>query len=398
MPLRHTIGIPVKLALVISDLSHGGAERQVVELARHLHGESYDVSVIVLSDHNPLLENDLELKQRVTIIPKSGKYAIGVVFKLAKLLRERKIEIVHGFLFDAEMATRLAGWIARTPVVIGSERNSDYCIASFKKILLKLTGSCAHYIIGNSWAGVEFNRKLYGFKTDKYRMVHNGVDTQRFHSLPQPQAQEQAALNPEELTGCVIGMFASFKPQKNHPLLFTALGMVLRSNPNFSLLLVGDTLHGNFRDTQTYMQESLKALEEVGIKDKVHLMGRRDDLEKLYPSCNFTVLPSNHEGMPNVLLESMACAVPVVATNVADNSLIIRDKINGLIVARGDAGQLAVAILKFMQDAEYCKRCGLAARESIEERFSNQIMVSNMSKVYAELLEASHKTSSANLS
>lgn len=376
---------PAKLALVISNLSHGGAERQIVELAKHLHSELFDVSIICLSDNNPLLEKETELKERVLIVPKRTIYDIALIFKVALLLRQQKIDIVHGFLFDAELVSRLAGWLARTPIVIGSERNSNYHIGLMKKSLLKLTGGLADKIIANSRNGAMFNQSLYRFAESKYRVVHNGVDTIRFYPQSKTDALRQSALDIPP-GRCILGMFASFKRQKNHPLLFAALKEVQQTNPNFTLLLVGDSLDGDFGDTQQYKKEALAALENAGLGNLVVMLGQRNDIEELYSCCDFTVLSSNHEGMPNVVLESMACGVPVIATDVADNRLLIRDQIDGLLVPVGNKAQLASAILKMMADQPLRKAFGQAARESIVEQFSNQMMVKNMQSVYSELL------------
>src|SRR6056300_1352645 len=99
---------PLRIALVISDLSHGGAERQVIEISKHLDTHRFEVFPISLSTHNPLVDDDTELARRLTIVRKKHKYDLTVPVRLAVVMRKLKIDLVHAFLFDAEIATRIA--------------------------------------------------------------------------------------------------------------------------------------------------------------------------------------------------------------------------------------------------------------------------------------------------
>src|SRR5262245_47304943 len=115
--------MPLVPVMVISDLEFAGAQRQVVELANYIDSRQFDVHVCSLADYVPLAGALWDRDKRLHIIRKRGKFDLTVVWRLAHLLRQLQADIVHGFLFDAEIAARLAGRLARKPVVIGSERN-----------------------------------------------------------------------------------------------------------------------------------------------------------------------------------------------------------------------------------------------------------------------------------
>src|SRR5690349_14936653 len=113
---------------VISNLEYGGAQRQVIELANNMDADQFDVHVCSLSDYVPLVEDLHDAHHRLHVIHKRWKFDVMVVPQLARLLRDLKADVVHGYLFDAEIATRVAGRLARTPLIVGSERNTDYAL------------------------------------------------------------------------------------------------------------------------------------------------------------------------------------------------------------------------------------------------------------------------------
>ena len=116
----------------------------------------------------------------------------------------------------------------------------------------------------------------------------------------------------------VVGMFASFKKQKNHPLFFNAARRVLQRLPQTRLLLVGDE-HGGMQGSDACKRDMDRLVDEWDIRERCLFLGNRHDVDLFYYACDLTVLPSLFEGTPNVALESMACGVPVITTQVSDN-------------------------------------------------------------------------------
>jgi glycosyltransferase involved in cell wall biosynthesis len=116
-------------------------------------------------------------------------------------------------------------------------------------------------------------------------------------------------------------------------------------------------------------------------------LGHCEDVEHLYPACDVTVLSSLHEGTPNVLLESMACGVPVVATNVCDNEYIVRDGEVGYLVAVGDEAEMAHRMQTLLCDNLLRQEMGRMARAWVQKEFSNKRLAEKMESVYVELLD-----------
>lgn len=373
-----------RLALVVSGLGYGGAERQVIEIANNIDHDRFDPHVFILSDHAPLAAHLREREARLHVIEKRSKYDVTVIPRLARAFHELQVLVVHGFLFDAEIASRIAGKLAGARAIIGSERNTKNTFGWHKRVLYRATSQLLHACVANSNAGAAFNRRLTGLPASAYHVVYNGVDTNRF--CPKDASALRASLDlPENV--CVIGMFGSFKHQKNHPLLLKAAKLLVDHSVDFRLLFVGTTIHEGYETTGEYSREVLGLVKSLGLEDRSVFVGAKTDVEHYYNLCDMTVLPSLFEGTPNVALESMASAVPVIATDISDNSYIIPDGNVGYIVPLDQPDQLADRIYDLVSQPVLRRQLGQAARNWVIEEFSLSKMASVMADVYEQVLK-----------
>lgn len=370
--------------LVISNLEYGGAQRQVIDLANTVDPGAVDVHVCSLSPYVPLADRLRDRDTRLHVIPKRVKYDVTVPFRLAALLKRLRADVVHGYLFDAEVAARVAGRLARTALVVGSERNTDYHLKRVQLAGYRATHGMVDLVIANSRAGAEFNSRVLGHPASMYRVVHNGVDTERFHPADGAAIRRELGLGPDEPT---VGLFGSFKAQKNHPLFFEAAARVVRTIPGLRLLLVGDQLYGGMHGSDEYKTRVLALVDELGVRQRCLFLGNRDDVERIYPACDVTVLPSLFEGTPNVALESMACSVPVIATDVSDNAAIVPDGRAGFIVRLGDVETLADRITRVVADRARRAEMADAARHWVMQEFSTRRLAEKTEAVYREALD-----------
>ncbi len=371
----------INALIVISNMEFGGAQRQIVEFVNNIDQNVFDIHVCSLSRYTPLAEqfnNNVQLH----VIHKMAKFDFLVVFKLAKLIRKYKFDIIHSYLFDAEIAARLASKMSFTKnKVIGSERNANYTLKPIQKKAYRLTKNWVNKIIANSQSGADFNSEQTGQPKHKYNVVYNGVDTNRFKPRDNSLIRKKLGIG----TNCkVIGMFASFKQQKNHPFLIEALTRVRAKGIQFKLLLVGDMLYGGMHGSDQYAKNIKNQINNATFAKDVIFIGNRDDIECIYPACDFTILPSLFEGTPNVVLESMACAVPCIATDVSDNNKIITHDFSGFIVKVNDVESLSHYITKLINQPELLDFMAINAKKTILKNFSSQKLAENVCKVYKE--------------
>jgi len=178
-------------------------------------------------------------------------------------------------------------------------------------------------------------------------------------------------VNPDALL--YVGRLA---PGKGLHDLILAFKTVVNHFPNACLTIAGD-------GPQMGMVRSL--MEQQGLKDKVRLLGHvhsREDLRALYRQAWALILPSHHESLPGVVLESMACGTPVIATRVGGLPTFLQDGQNGLIVAPRAPDELTEAIIQLIANTALRNRLGHASRQTVEERFSWQVIGENFIQGY----------------
>ena len=370
--------------LVVSNLEYGGAQRQVVELANHLDPAQFDVRICSLSSYVPLAD-DLRRRDQLHVITKRFKFDATVVPRLARLLRRSRTDVVQSYLFDADIAAFLAGRLAGCSLVVGSERNANYVMKKRQVALYRWTRPCVDMLIANSHAGAEFNQRVVGYPSGRYRVVHNGVDTGRFAPAPAEAMRRELGIANDEL---VVGMFASFKHQKNHPLFFRAAARVLERFPRTRLLLVGDELYAGMHGSDEYKREVLDLVEALGLRDRCLFAGNQDAVHRFYAACDVTVMSSHFEGTANAVLESLSCGVPVVATAVSDTAMILPDGRAGYVVPPGDERAMSERIGALLGDAALKARMGQAARNWILQEFSSERLAAKTADVYRHELQS----------
>lgn len=373
----------IRVLLVAEDLDYGGAERQVVELANNLDQDRFDVHVCALSDYVPLSSKLRDADRRLHIIRPLNSFDFTVILRLAHLLRVLKADVVHGYLYTADIVCRVAGRLAHTKAIIGSERNAFYPVRRREFLGLKLTRRWVDIIIANSHAGAEYNASVYNRSPSDYRVVHNGVDAERFRPMEGTAMRRTLQL---ALHCPVVGAFANLRPQKNHEMLFRAFRLVLDSFPEARLLLVGDQpvqCKGTLGD---YVARLHRIVDDLKIRPHCIFLGRQENTEQLYPVCDITVLSSDHEGTANVLLESMACSVPFVATNVSDNEYVSMKGEVGRLVSVGDEAGMAHHMKCLLGNPALRNEMGQKARQWVVKEFSTKRFAEKVAAVYLEAL------------
>jgi glycosyltransferase involved in cell wall biosynthesis len=376
---RDRIGV----MLLISSLEHGGAERQVVELVRAMDRTRFDPVICSLSDIVPLADCLDDSARDLVVVEKKWKYDTSTIRRVAEVMRDRRVRIVHAFLFDAEMVARLAARRAGVEVVISSERNTDYSRPIVHTVCLKATANRSTALIANSHSGKRFVMRTMGLRDERVFVVHNGVDVVRFSPGDGRKVRSELGIGNDDF---VVGMVASFKRQKNHGVFFRMAEVVARRFPNAWFMCVGEPLRDNQQGAGDYHKEVRAMLSRMGIRGRFLFPGNRNDMPDVYNACDVTMLTSTREGTPNVLLESMACGVPVVATDVADNAYVVRHNETGYVVPLGDVESLADRVAGLLADADLRGRMGVAARAWVEREFSTSAMARRTEAIYVDLL------------
>jgi glycosyltransferase involved in cell wall biosynthesis len=151
-------------------------------------------------------------------------------------------------------------------------------------------------------------------------------------------------------------------------------------------MCVGEPLRDNQQGAGDYHAEMRDLVRSLQLEERLRFAGNQEDMPAAYSACHVTVLTSSREGTPNVLLESMACEVPVVATNIADNSVVVPDNEAGFIVPLGQPDQVADRISRLLRDEARRTMMGRAARSWVTREFSTMMLARRTEDVYTQAL------------
>ena len=235
----------------------------------------------------------------------------------------------------------------------------------------------ADLVFGHSqWVAKELADE--GIKPERIRLVHNGI------VLP-PRSTKDDRLAVRAAEGwrhgeIVIVAVANLIPYKGHTdLMHAAARMASGGVAGWRLVLVGD-------GTAEYVADLCRLAAELGIADRVSLVGRRTDVARILIGADIGVLPSHQEGFSNALLEYMAAELPVVATATGGNLDAVEEGKTGFLVPVGAPGQLGEALLLLAGDVDLRMRLGKAARAKVQAEFSLSNCVARYEEAYRHLL------------
>jgi glycosyltransferase involved in cell wall biosynthesis len=295
---------PRRLAMVITELEPGGAERALVELATRLDPSRY--TPVVYSLGAPPAEEKQSLVQQLAKANISTHFLgysratqyFALVRDLASRLREQRADIVQSFLFHANIVAARAARAASIRRVVTSIRVADP--RRWRTQLERIATAHADRFVCVSQSVAEFSRRR-GFAAEKLVVIPNGVDLAKWQNAP------SACFEPFGVAAGrrVLLYVGRLDKQKGLDRFFGELAALFRELSEHELVLVGD---GPLRPSLQ------RRVAESDFSHRVHFLGWRDDVPRLMAGCQMLVLPSRWEGMPNVVLEAMAAGKPVVAT------------------------------------------------------------------------------------
>ena len=361
---------------MITELNIGGAERALARTVTRLSKSRYRASVACLYGAGAVADEIRAAGIPVTDLEAQGKWDLRVAFRLFRLLRREEAQILHSYMFHANVLGRLVSKLARVPIIISSRRNVEIG-GQIRELVNRWTANLANSTIAVSDQVREVAIQRSGSDSQKVIAIYNGVDLAEFRGVNPAKVKELKHHFSVDMDAPVIGTIASFHKRKGYPYLIESLPLVLERFPKAKALLIGD---GHLR------QSIRRKAEDLGLSSSVIFTGIRHDIPELLSMFDAFVLPSLWEGMPNVILEAMATGKPVVATHVGGVPEEVEDSVTGLLVPPRDPEALAKAITALLQDRERAKAMGRAGRARVEKHFSVERMVQETEALYEELV------------
>ncbi len=363
-----------KIMFLTTGLTFGGAENLLYQVAGRLKNNDWDVSMVSMTLPEAFEEELFRAGIPLELLGmKKGVPDPRAIMRLAKIVRRRQPDILHSHMVHANLLARVARTLCRVPVLITTAHNITEG-ARWREIGYRLTDCFTDLTTQVSQAGVERYIAIKAARQDKIICVPNGVDVGRFRPDREAGMAVRAQLGlGEDFVWLAVGRL---KEAKDYPNMLRALTVALKEFPEMKVLIAG----------QGPLQEDIERLaHELGIAEKVRLLGIRQDMPELMNAADGYLMSSAWEGMPNVLLEASASGLPVVATDVGGNREIIGS--GGLLVRAGDSAALAKAMLKLVRmPAAERVEMGEAGRAFIVQNYSLEKIVATWEKLYVEML------------
>ena len=370
----------IKVVHLVENLGVGGLEKVLVEIVLKLNKEKYHVSVWCLREGGLLADRLIEEGVNVKILRIStSRNPIGI-YKLYKLIKNHKIELIHTHAYSAGTIGRISAFLYGVSVIISHNHSvHDYYNKYFNFVEWVLS-LVADRIICVSDRVKRFANETQGISAKRLITVHNGINDAC--SVPGKaiiKLKENLGISPEHT---VVGTVTHMEEHKGVFYLIQSASCILEYRKDLIFLLVGAGAQ----------EEKLKNFcVDLKIEKNVIFTGERDDIPEILSSIDIFVLPSLREGLPLTILEAMACAKPIIATNVGGIPEAVKDGVSGILVPPKDPESLQNAIVELLDDTEKQETMGLKGKQICDEHFRSRAMVDKIEKLYDLLIKGSSK-------
>jgi glycosyltransferase involved in cell wall biosynthesis len=374
----------IKVMHVITTLGPAGAETMLCRIASRMDGTRFENEIVSLRDILDQAERMRAIGVRVrTLGMKQDVPNPLLVMRLARWIRQSKPDVIHTWMYHANLIGALAARLAGDVPVVWGIHHSVLDPRVHRRRTVLVNRICALMsrkfparILCCSEASVRFHKEL-GYEAEKLELVPNGVDLEQFRPDPiaRLSVREELGIPAEAL---LIGTAARFHPQKDHRNFIRAAERLHKQIPEVHFLLCGLDI--------TWQNSQLTGwVEAAGLGDCCHLLGVRQDVSRLFAAMDLATTSSvSGEAFPVVVAEAMASRIPCVVTDVGDSALIV-DK-TGNVVAPGDPDALAEAWRKLIEAGPGVRlQIGMAARRRIRQHFALPVIVDRHQAIYTQV-------------
>jgi glycosyltransferase involved in cell wall biosynthesis len=356
---------------------YGGAEKLAYEFALRLDParfKSYLCTIRDRPDRREAIERDraelaaadveyIELRESSEFPLRPAPWR-----RLYAILRREGIDVVHAHMPRASVPGSIVARLARVPVMISHEHGSAITGKRIRPFLDRhvVARLSTVMLVVSEWDRRQLI-ELERIAPERIGILHNGIA-----SPPDagPDVRPAMDLGPEDQ---LIGAVGRLYPEKAYDDLVRAVALLDGSVGPVTCAIVGIGPE----------EQALRALiDQLGVGDRVRLVGRRQDVPDFIRALDVAVMCSRREGSPLALLEYMAGAAPIVATAVGGVPEAVQDSVTGLLVAPGDPAGLARAIGRMLGDRELARRLGDAARARQRAEYDLGVVIDRLQELY----------------
>ncbi|MCI0696919.1 glycosyltransferase [candidate division KSB1 bacterium] len=369
----------MKILQVVDGFRMGGAETKLCELVERLDPAKYENVIANVGPAGPLADRFLRLGVPIFQCQRKHRFDLAPFFQIRKIVKEHQIDVVQTTLFWADFVGTLAARTAGAPVVISWETVSHEGDSYHHKLQRRAGYRLAMYftdkVVAVSHEIKESLIRRRGLDPDKIEVIHYGVDLEKFHPNGGLESKRhELGFKDEEIA---IAIVARLEEVKGHRYFIEAFRTLTAKYSHISSIFVGD---GNCRRDLENM------VHETGLHGRIRFLGIRKDVNEILNAIDILVLPSiAGEGLPNVILEAMACGKPVIATTVGGAPEAIRDGENGFLVPPKNVIAMHEALETILSARDKISQYSQKSRAIAEREFSLQKQLTSFQMLYNNL-------------
>lgn len=379
----------IKILQIISSSNIGGAEKLLLSLLKYLDKDKFEAYVACPPD-GLMFKNFKKYAREIQALNFNHLLLKPTtIFSLKKYMQQKKIDIVHTHLFNADLAGIIAAKFARVPCKITTmhgynfSSTGEFDLRSIKNFFFSFIYRFVYLFCDNvitvcrSIKQDLMQRPGIKIKEEKIKVINSAIDLEEISNCNRgvnSDFKDPLVNNNTKF----VGIIANLDKVKCHRILLSAIPQILKEEAKTRFLFVGDGKE------KGYLQRMVRRLK---IEDNVVFLGLQEQVTGIISICDLIVLPSLFESRPLIIMEAMALGKPIVATRVGGISELVEDEKTGLLVPPRNSEKLAEAILRLLKNKELSLEMGGRGQVKVQELFSLKNMVKETEKTYLELVK-----------
>lgn len=375
---------PLSIVLLGTQMAVGGAQKLLLEQALWFQTHGHKVTVLFFYDRDDLCEKwtktyPFEITNLEAFDKKAGGLRslpklIGGLLRLWQILKRGKYDAIITFTHDSNVLGLPLAKLAGIPARVGTHLGEIRGMAKWRDALhtFLVNSGVIQTLIASS-ARTRNNAIEVGVKPEKITTIYNAIMPFDVAHIDRESARAKIGLKKDEVFFLAVGRLVY---EKGHEFLIDAMSIVAKENPHAVAGICGaGPLYAQLH----------KQIEELGLQNKVKLLGQWDSIPEILAAADVFVLPSRWEGLPMALLEGMMAGLPVIATRVEGVDEVVQPDEHGLLVPLESPAELAQAILQLLRSPADRLRMGAAARERVLSSYTTD----RMCAAYLQVIEKS---------
>lgn len=378
---------PLRVLHIITRMIVGGAQENTMLSCALIDAKRFPSTLLTGAEtgiegelHGESRERGVRMVIEPSLVRRlSPWHDLVATYKLWRMLRRERYDVVHTHSSKAGILGRIAAWLAGVPVIVhtshgwGFNREQPWYEYWTYVWLERFCARISTALIVVGAPGREEGLSLGIGKPEQYRLIRSGIEVQAYRDarITRDEARRRLALPPDAF---VIGCVGRLGEQKAPLDLLAAFMPVAESRPEAHLVFVGDG---------PLSADLEQAIARAGLTGRVHLTGLRRDVPELMRAFDVFALASRWEGLPRVFPQAMAAGLPIVATRVDGAPDAVTPGENGWLVEVGDTRGMAERLRALATSPETARRMGAAGQARVDE-FSAQRMVQDLANLYGQ--------------